>query len=204
MADDGAALASRTGLDIGVAARLLAYAELIRKWNRGQNLTSLRRLDQIVARHLVDVLPLVRAIPAGAAHVADIGSGAGSPGIPVAVCLPQVEVTLVESRKKRAVFLRQCRIELGLGNVAVHHGRAESWAPDEPPDVLVSRAAAPLDRLARMTAHLVGPRTTMLVLKGNDPREELGRLGDGEALAVDRVEAVESAQSHYMVRLAAA
>ena len=188
---NAAEIARRGGLAADQAAVLGRYADMILKWGRVQSLTSLRDPDAIAARHLLDAMPLVRALPADVGHVADIGSGAGSPGIPVAVCRPQTRVTLVESRRKRAVFLRQCRIDLGLDNVEVRHGRAEDWRPRPAPDVLVSRATAPLDRLARMTAHLFGPATRMLVFKGNDLEEEVARLGDGSPVAVDRVDPVE-------------
>ena len=200
---NAAEIADRTGLG-GETARLLgAYAGLIHKWSRTQSLTSLRSLDAIVVRHMIDVLPLVRALPAGGIRVADIGSGAGVPGIPAAICRPDAHVTLVEKRRRRSVFLRQCRIELGLTNVEVFHGRSEDWHPDSPPDVLVSRAAAPLERLAHMTAHLFGPATIMLVLKGGDPQEEIGEAAGRLPLAVDGVEPLEAPQSRYMVRLSA-
>ncbi len=197
-------LARRTGLGIGRARKLGAYAALLLKWGRSQDLTSPAGLGDIVERHLLDVVPLVEALPGGACRIADIGSGAGAPGIPVAIARPHARVTLVESRKRRAVFLRQCKIELGLGNADVFHGRAEEWLPAEAPDLLVCRAVAPLERLARMTAHLAGPGTRMAVLKGNDPAGEIARVPEGAAFAVERVDAISAPQSRFIVWLAAA
>lgn len=196
-------LARRTGLGIPEAGRLGAYAALLLKWNRSQNLTSPGGLRELIDRHLLDVVPLLRAIPGNAAHIADIGSGAGVPGIPVAVAAPKARVTLVESRKKRSVFLRQCKIELGLDNVDVFQGRAEEWAPGQPPDIMVCRAVAPLDRLVRMVSHLAAPGAGLIVLKGHDPAGEVSRLPGTSAFAVEAVAPVDAPQSRFMVRLRA-
>ncbi len=197
-------LARRTETSLDSARLLHSYVLMMQKWNRTQNLTSVANEDDIVSRHLVDTLPLIRALPENAHHVADMGSGAGIPGIPIAIAKPQIKVTLIESRLKRTVFLRQCRIDLNLLNVDIHHGRIESWMPENPPDFLVSRATAPLWKLVELSRHLVGPETCMLVLKGNDPREEIGRIASTSSLQVSRIEKIASPQSNYMVRLAAA
>ena len=125
----------------------------------------------MIRRHAVESLAL-RGFLRGR-RVADVGSGAGVPGIPLAIAEPQRHFTLIDSRGKRAAFLRHVQGLLELSNVSVAHGRVEDMKDAGPFDTLLVRALAPLDELPRLTAHLFGPDTVMLALTGEKDR---GRL----------------------------
>ena len=120
-----------------IQARLLDYVALIAKWNRVHNLTAVRESARMVSAHLLDCLAIVPHLRAGS--VLDVGSGAGLPGIPLALIWPQAQVTLLDSNHKKTAFLRQVLIELELKNVDVICERVESWHPHEEFDLVISR-----------------------------------------------------------------
>jgi 16S rRNA (guanine527-N7)-methyltransferase len=150
---------------------LIRYLALMQRWNATHNLTAVRDLLEMVARHLLDSLAVLPFLPEGA--VADIGSGAGLPGIPLAICRPAQAFTLVEPAAKRVAFLRHVIADLGLTNVRVAAQSSEDYHPDFLPEVIVSRATAPLARLDAMTRHLQGPHTQVLAHKGPGVEAEL-------------------------------
>jgi 16S rRNA (guanine527-N7)-methyltransferase len=162
--------------------RLLAYLALLRKWNRAYNLTAVDEPGAMVSRHLLDslaVLPVLeRAVP-GIRRLADIGSGAGLPGIPLALARPAWEVALVEPNGKKAAFLRQAVIELGLANARVVEERAERWRPEAGFELVISRALADLAQFVAAAAHLCAPGGRLAAMKGARPGEELARLPGG-------------------------
>ena len=163
-------------------ARLLAYLALMRKWNRAYSLTAVDAPEAMVTLHLLDslaVLPALESALPGARRVADIGSGAGLPGIPLALARPEWRVTLVEPNGKKAAFLRQAVIELGLGNVEVVERRADDWRSEAGFDAVVSRALSELADFAAMAGHLCGPGGRLAAMKGQHPAEELARLPAG-------------------------
>jgi len=124
---------AQLGLSLPTSAPevLLKYLALLSKWNRTYNLTAIRDPLAMVAHHLLDSLAVLPYLPLGDhARVADAGSGAGLPGIPIAIARPSWHVALAESSQKKAAFLRQATIELALANVEVHEGRVERWQPD--------------------------------------------------------------------------
>lgn len=156
---------------------LLAYLDLIVKWNRVHNLTAIRDPEQMVAHHLLDSLaiaPFVRG-----ESLADIGSGAGLPGIPLAIHAPHRAVTLIESNGKKAAFLAQVAASLALANVTVAGVRAEAHAPARRFDCIVSRAFASLDLFAAIARPLLAPRGRLLAMKGTYPADEIARLPEG-------------------------
>jgi len=160
--------------------QLMAYVSLLAKWNRSYNLTAIREPLAMVSHHLLDSLAVLPHLPLGeSARLADAGSGAGLPGIPLALARPRWRVALIESNQKKAAFLRQAVIELGLANAAVHIGRAEAWRPEERFAVVISRAFASLADFASSCRHLVAPGGVLAAMKGAHPREELGRLPAG-------------------------
>jgi 16S rRNA (guanine527-N7)-methyltransferase len=173
-------------------ARLLAYLALMRKWNRAYSLTAVVDPQRMVTHHLLDSLALLPALEAalpGIARLADIGSGAGLPGIPLALARPAWEVALVEPNGKKAAFLRQAVIELRPGNVEVVERRAEDWRPEAGFDAVVSRALSELADFAAAAGHLCGPGGRLAAMKGQHPAAELGRLPAG--VAAERVLALE-------------
>jgi len=170
----GIALAAET------SERLLQYIALLAKWNRTYNLTAIRNPEAMVSHHLLDSLAVLPhlAMPA-AARVADAGSGAGLPGIPLALARPQWHMALVESNEKKCAFLRQAAIELALANVEVHEGRVERWQPETPFALVISRAFTQLAQFIEACRHLVAPRGLLAAMKGRQPREELDALPQG-------------------------
>jgi 16S rRNA (guanine527-N7)-methyltransferase len=158
--------------------RLAQYLRLLEKWNRVHNLTAIREPESMVALHVLDSLSVLSHL-AGARTLVDVGTGAGLPGIPLAIARPDLRVTLLDSSHKKATFLEQARVELGLGNIAVACERVERWHPQALFDAVVSRAFAELADFVQGARHLVSPGGTMLAMKGVHPFDELARLPAG-------------------------
>jgi 16S rRNA (guanine527-N7)-methyltransferase len=163
-------------LPAGASEKLLAYLDLLAKWNKTYNLTAIRDPMQAVSHHLLDSLAVLRELPPHAGSVADIGSGGGLPGIPIAIVEPSRCVTLNDANEKKAAFLRQAVIELGLSNAQVHLGRAEAWRPAERFAVVISRGFASLLDFLATCRHLVAPGGVLAAMKGAYPQAELAQL----------------------------
>lgn len=165
------------------AATLVRFLDLLEHWNRVHNLTGIRDRSELVDRHLVESLALEPFVAGPTA--CDIGSGAGLPGIPLAVVLPGVAFTLIESRRKRASFLRHAKATLALDNVEVLHARAEDVTAG-PFDTVLARAVAPPAELLRLAEPLVALRGRLVLLTGEAKgREILSRARDFAALPVE-------------------
>lgn len=165
-------------LDAALAEPLLAYLALLDRWNRTYNLTAIREPRAMVSLHLLDSLamhPFVRGIGA----LADLGTGAGLPGIPLAIAVPGLRVTLVESNGKKARFLREAVRTLGLGNARVAESRAEALAEPAAFDAITARAMASLADILAVGAHLLVPGGRLLAMKGARPVEEIAALPAG-------------------------
>ncbi|MBL8519562.1 MAG: 16S rRNA (guanine(527)-N(7))-methyltransferase RsmG [Betaproteobacteria bacterium] len=154
---------------------LLDYVRLIEKWNRTFNLTAIREPARMVELHLLDSIAVVPHLPR-CARIADVGSGAGLPGIPIAIARPDVHVTLIDTIAKKTVFMQQAAAELKLGNVQVQHARVESFQLAEPADIVISRAFSELKDFVGASAHLLRPGGKLLAMKGLFPHEEMARL----------------------------
>jgi len=154
--------------------KMLEYLVLLDKWNKTFNLTAIREPEKMLTHHLLDSLAVVPYIPGKT--IIDIGSGAGLPGIPIALSRPECKVTLLDSNQKKVTFLRQACIQLSLGNVTVSGDRAESWCPEVKYEVAISRAFSDLTTFVRVAAHLCQPGGVMLAMKGTYPSEELEQL----------------------------
>lgn len=178
-------------------AQLAAYAALTWKWNRIANLTGARSVAEFATRHIVDCLsvcPYMRG-----PSLADIGSGAGLPGIVLAIAVPEVQVQLVEARGKRIRFLEQARIELGLANVEVIARRLEDWRPAIPPASITCRAYGPLSAFVTDTRALQHPGCRLIAMKGRDPAAEVAALGRlAPAATIERI-AVPGWESRHVV-----
>ena len=161
-------------LSAGVGEQLLQYVELLAKWNRTYNLTAVRDPVAMVSHHLLDSLAVLPHLEfAGAcARVADIGSGAGLPGIPLALARPHWNVVLVEPNGKMAAFLQQAKIELKLSNVEIQVRRVEAWHPVERFAVVISRAFAELGAFVAACKHLLAPGGVIAAMKGKAPDDE--------------------------------
>ncbi len=164
------------------AGQLLAFAALLGKWNKVYNLTALRDETLVISHHLLDSLSVLPHLGA-ARRLADIGSGGGLPGIPLAIVRPEMQVALVESNQKKASFLTQAKIELGLANIEVHCVRVEDWQPAEKCDVVISRAFSDLAEFVRLSGHLLVEGGALLAMKGVHPYEEIAQLPAGWRVA---------------------
>jgi 16S rRNA (guanine527-N7)-methyltransferase len=158
-------------LPAGTRERLLDYVALLVKWNRTYNLTAIRDPLAMVAHHLLDSLAVLPHLPLGAerGRLADAGSGAGLPGIPIAIVQPGWRIALAESSQKKCAFLRQAAIELHLANVEVHEGRVQAWRPEPLFDVVISRAFAALSEFINACRHLVAPGGVLAAMQGAAP-----------------------------------
>ena len=165
------------GIDLSAEAiaRFERYLDLLEKWNAVINLTAVRERSRMVTLHLLDSLTVVPRL-AGKTRLLDVGSGAGMPGIPLAIALPQLQVTLLEANQKKAAFLRQARLELGLDNVQVVAERVEQWQTDERFDAVVSRAFSDLPDFVASARRLLAPDGSIIAMKGVVPFEEISRL----------------------------
>jgi 16S rRNA (guanine527-N7)-methyltransferase len=154
------------GLELPRDARdsLLAFLALLEKWNRTHNLTAIRDPLKMVSHHLLDSLAVLPHLPAGS--LADVGSGAGLPGIPIAIADPSRAVVLNDSNRKKVAFLRQATIELDVRNARVHAGRVEEWRPGERFAVVISRGFAALAGFCAAARHLVAGDGVLAAMKG--------------------------------------
>ena len=159
----------------GQREKLAAHLELISKWNRVHNLTAIRETSQMVVLHLLDSLSVLAQLE-GARTVADVGTGPGFPGIPIAIVRPDVRATLIESSHKKCAFLEQARTELALENVDVVCERVERFVPAEKYDAVISRAFSDLPDFVEQARHLVAPGGKMIAMKGVYPFDELARI----------------------------
>jgi 16S rRNA (guanine527-N7)-methyltransferase len=157
-------------LPAGARDRLLDYMALLVKWNRTYNLTAIRDPLAMVSQHLLDSLAVVAHLPlAAGARLADAGSGAGLPGIPLAIARPEWCITLAEANQKKVAFLRQAAIELRLTNVEVHEGRVEAWRPQPLFDTVISRAFAAFRDFIAACRHLLAPEGVLAAMTGVAP-----------------------------------
>lgn len=168
--------------------QLLAYMDWLAKWNKVYNLTSLRDPAEMLSHHLIDSLTAVRplqlhvqALPAQAGsaplRVLDVGSGGGLPGVVLAICLPQLQVTCVDTVSKKAAFIQQVAAALRLPNLKGLHARVESI--DGGFDVVTSRAFASLVDFTTWSVKALKPGAVWMAMKGKHPAEELAALGAG-------------------------
>lgn len=171
-------------LDAALAAPLGAYLDLLARWNRSYNLTAIRDPAAMVTLHLLDSLSMHPYLD-GVERLADLGTGAGLPGIPLAIARPALEVTLVESNGKKARFLREAVRSLGLRNARVLESRAEAVDMPGAFDAITARAMATLGDILAVGGHLPGPGGRLLAMKGQRPDDEIAALPAGW-----RVEAV--------------
>lgn len=166
----------------GAAERMAAHLELVAKWNRVHNLTAVREARQMVVLHVLDSLSLLPYLDA-ARSLLDVGTGAGFPGVPIAIARPDLHVTLLDSSRKKCAFLEQAKVELGLDNVTVACERVETWRPEQRYDAVVSRAFAELFDFVTQSRHLVAPGGRLLAMKGVYPFEEIARVPDSHRVA---------------------
>lgn len=161
-----------------IAPPLLAYLDLLARWNRTYNLTAVRDPREMVPRHLLDSLAMEPFLD-GIGTLADLGTGPGLPGIPLAIARPGLRVTLVEANGKKARFLREAVRTLGLGNAEVAESRIEALDRPGAFDAITARALATLPQILGFGGHLLAPGGRLLAMKGARPDEEIAALPRG-------------------------
>ncbi|WP_457668493.1 16S rRNA (guanine(527)-N(7))-methyltransferase RsmG [Thiolapillus sp.] len=154
--------------------QLLDYLALLEKWNRAFNLTAVRDPEKMVSRQLLDSLSIQHLLKGE--RILDVGSGAGLPGIPLAILNPRRSFILLDTNGKKTRFLRQVKLELGLDNVQVEQTRVEQYQPPQRFDIITSRAFASLPDLISLTCHLLAPGGCWLAMKAAVPQDELVAL----------------------------
>ncbi|NIP17573.1 MAG: 16S rRNA (guanine(527)-N(7))-methyltransferase RsmG [Xanthomonadales bacterium] len=184
--------------DAALIDRLVAYAGSLRRWAGSYNLVAPGDLVQLVPRHLLDSLSIHPYLPDG--RMLDVGSGAGLPGVPLAIVRPDLAVTVLDSAGKKARFMRHVKRELGLRNLEVEHARVQDLRPDRSFDAVVSRAFSTLGEFARAVRHLAGPGTRLLAMKGKHPARELDDLPPWlETVSVERIEVPDLHAERHLV-----
>ncbi len=164
------------GLDLSTPARarLVEYLELLGKWNRVYRLSGIRDPERMLSQHVLDSLAVVPHLEGRT--IVDVGSGAGLPGIPIAIAMDGALVTLLDSNEKKTGFMRQAAIELKLRNIDVVCERVEQWKPAQPFDAVISRAFADIAEFVRLAGHLCERHGTLAAMKGVYPHDELARV----------------------------
>ena len=196
------------GLDAALATPLLEYLALLARWNATYNLTAIRDPREMVAKHLLDSLamhPHVDAIAASGGSLADLGTGPGLPGIPLAIAKPGLRVTLVESNGKKVRFLREAVRKLGLMNVTVVESRIEAFDAPGRFDAITARALATLPLILELGGHLLRPGGVLLAMKGVVPDDEIAALPAGWQVSATHMMSVPGldAERHLVVVAAA-
>ena len=175
--------AARLGIALSEsqAAALIRLLDELDDWNQRMNLTAIRERPQQLTKHLLDSLsiqPFLRGT-----RICDVGTGAGFPGIPLAIVNPGCEFTLLDSTAKKLKFIDHVAQLLGLSNITTVHSRAESYQPPQRFDVVVSRAVGPVIQFINWAGHLCVGGGRLLAMKGRYPHDELGKLPNGWKLA---------------------
>lgn len=162
-------------LDLHLASDgLLRYLQLLHKWNHAYNLTAVRDIDAMVTRHVLDSLAILPWVKGH--RVLDVGSGAGLPGIPLALALPDVQIVLLDSNGKKIRFLQEVKRVLSLTNVEIVQTRVENYHPSHGFDTVISRAFSELEQMILMTRHVIATDGIWLAMKGQYPKTELANI----------------------------
>ena len=157
-------------LSVHTIERLLEYVALLVKWNKAFNLTAIRDPEQMILRHLLDSLAILPVLDSE--RLLDVGTGAGIPGLIIAICKPELDVTLLDSNGKKTRFLQQVKTQLDLTNVEVIQSRAEDYSPTELFDRIVSRAFTALDNMVHWCEPLLSKDGVFLAMKGTYPEPD--------------------------------
>ncbi|PPC88301.1 MAG: 16S rRNA (guanine(527)-N(7))-methyltransferase RsmG [Methylotenera sp.] len=154
--------------------KLLAYLSLLQKWNKVYNLTAVRDPLEMVTLHLLDSLSVLPHV--NSKNILDVGSGGGLPGVVLAICKPELQVTTIDTVQKKVIFMRQVKGELGLNNLTPVHARVENFKPDASFEVVISRAFSEIGLFIELTQHLIEKNGQWLAMKGVMPATELEGL----------------------------
>ena len=158
--------------------QLMAYLNLIEKWNRVYNLTAIRERDEMIKLHFLDSLSILNHVEME--HVLDVGSGAGFPGIVLAITKPELKVTVMDSVNKKTTFMQQVKSELSLTNLNVVNARVEEYQPTILFDGVITRAFSSIQNMLLMTQHTLQKNGAWLAMKSKDVKEELEALDQNQ------------------------
>ncbi len=179
-------------------SKLLIYIDLLIKWNKTYNLTSLTTKEDIITTHLLDCLSVVKKIDGQ--RILDVGSGAGLPGLMIALARPTTHLCLIDKVAKKTSFMKQAVLELELSNVEVIHGRVEDLRVKNPFDTIVSRAFSEVEKFISLTQHLISKQGAWLIMKSKkimtEDLKKLGKSFEVEPIIVPYLEA-----ERYLVRI---
>jgi len=157
--------------------RLIAYTDCLEKWNGAYNLTAIRDRSTMLQRHIIESLAIAPYV--AGRRIADVGTGAGLPGIPLAIAAPDREYVLLDSNSKKTRFLSEVKRLLGLSNIKVETARVETWHPEPPVDAVITRAFADLPTTFKRIDHLLGDHGVLFAMKTESVSEELTALPEG-------------------------
>jgi 16S rRNA (guanine527-N7)-methyltransferase len=183
--------------DDGQAAALISYLQLLKKWNRHFNLFAVDDLSAMVSRHLLDSLSLNAYLHGS--RIIDVGTGAGLPGIPLAIMNPTRDFVLIDSNGKKTRFLFQVKIALQLENISIENTRIEHYQNQQQIDMVICRAFSSLEDMVSKSQQLFGKETKLLAMKGRYPQQELQSLPAG--FEVNRVIKLDIPESEYQRHL---
>ncbi len=157
--------------------QFLHYLELLIQWNKVYNLTAVKTPHEILKVHVFDSLSLISHLKGD--RFIDVGSGAGLPGIPLAIMSPEKDFTLLDSNGKKTRFLFQVRTELHLDNVQEINKRVEHYSPEKPFDMIITRAFSELSKMLESCGHLASKKTIFVAMKGKVPKKEMRSIPEG-------------------------
>ena len=168
---------------------LLKYLLLLNKWNAAYNLTAVRHLDSMVSKHILDSLAIMRWLKG--TRILDVGTGAGLPGIPLAIAKPETQFVLLDSNGKKVRFLNEVKRQLDLKNLEVVQFRVENYHPAQGFDTVISRAFSSLEQMIHWTQHLIAKDGMWLAMKGRYPDTELNSIHQPYRVESYTVEGIE-------------
>lgn len=160
-----------------IQKKFLQYLELLQKWNKAFNLTAIRDVKEMVNLHILDSLSVLPYLYG--TRMLDVGTGAGLPGLILAIVLPEKFFVLLDSNSKKTHFLTQVQCSLKLKNIEIVHARSEDFHPSECFDTILSRALASLAKMMAITQHLICPHGRFVAMKGLYPKQEIEELASG-------------------------
>ncbi len=186
-------------LDEDIQLKLIRYLQLLDKWNKTYNLTAVRDIQKMVPQHLLDSLSVNTYLRGE--RVLDVGTGAGLPGIPLALANPDKQFVLLDSAMKRTRFVLQAVGELGLKNVQVVQSRIEDYQPADLFDTIISRAFTAMEDFVSATEHLCTSSGRLLAMKGRFPAQEINSLPDQWQIKSDSLEVPNVNAERHVVTL---
>ena len=171
------------------AEQFIQLTELLIRWNKKINLTSITKPDEVVNKHILDSLSLLPHVHGG--NLLDVGTGAGFPGVPLAMMLPDVEFTLLDSNHKKITFIKHVVAKLGLNNLKATHSRIQDLKTEMPFSSITARAFADLNDLLKWLPNVYDSNTKILAMKGKMPESEIESLREGVLSSQWTVQAIE-------------